>query len=113
MPPLLVSHATVYRPVAGGALKLVTLSSRASRISAYSLGKLLTRQDQNSTDTRNRTTSTPRRDGMFDDILQRYGSDPGETPVPTVKFDPGSAPTIHCHPSLRPPNLASPDDVTA
>jgi excisionase family DNA binding protein len=40
---LQVSHATVYRLVASGELKLVKLSSRASRITSDSVAQLLDR----------------------------------------------------------------------
>lgn len=42
---LQVSHATVYRLVANGELKLVKLSSRASRITSESVAKLLAKND--------------------------------------------------------------------
>jgi excisionase family DNA binding protein len=42
---LQVSHATVYRLVANGELKLVKLSSRASRITSESVAKLLGKSD--------------------------------------------------------------------
>lgn len=41
---LQVSHATVYRLVASGELKLVKLSSRASRITSESVTNLLGRR---------------------------------------------------------------------
>ena len=43
---LQVSHATVYRLVASGELKLIKLSSRASRITSESVGKLLGKSDK-------------------------------------------------------------------
>ncbi|MCS0585530.1 helix-turn-helix domain-containing protein [Massilia pinisoli] len=43
---LQVSHATVYRMVANGELKLVKLSSRASRITSDSVAKLLGTSDK-------------------------------------------------------------------
>lgn len=43
---LQVSHATVYRLIARGELKLVKLSSRASRITTDSVAKLLVKSDQ-------------------------------------------------------------------
>jgi predicted DNA-binding transcriptional regulator AlpA len=46
---LQVSHATVYRLVANGELKLVKLSSRASRITSESVAKLLGKSDNQST----------------------------------------------------------------
>jgi predicted site-specific integrase-resolvase len=48
---LQVSHATVYRLVASGELKLVKLSSRASRITSDSVAKLLGRIDEHNTNT--------------------------------------------------------------
>jgi predicted site-specific integrase-resolvase len=41
---LQISHATVYRLVASGELKLVKLSSRASRITSDSVTRLLGRE---------------------------------------------------------------------
>lgn len=52
---LQVSHATVYRLVASGELKLVKLSSRASRITSDSVTKLLARHDKANTTPRDRT----------------------------------------------------------
>jgi excisionase family DNA binding protein len=46
---LQVSHATVYRLVANGELKLVKLSSRASRITSESVAKLLGKSDKQNT----------------------------------------------------------------
>jgi len=52
---LQVSHATVYRLVASGELKLVKLSTRASRITSESVSNLLGRQGVTGTKTRDRT----------------------------------------------------------
>jgi predicted DNA-binding transcriptional regulator AlpA len=52
---LQVSHATVYRLVASGELKLVKLSTRASRITSESVSNLLGRQGVHDTKTRDRT----------------------------------------------------------
>jgi len=52
---LQVSHATVYRLIACGELKLVKLSSRASRITSESVTNLLGRRGVHSPDVRNRT----------------------------------------------------------
>jgi excisionase family DNA binding protein len=49
---LQVSHATVYRLVANGELKLVKLSSRASRITSDSVAKLLGKGDKQDTNVR-------------------------------------------------------------
>jgi predicted site-specific integrase-resolvase len=52
---LQISHATVYRLVASGELKLVKLSTRASRITSESVSNLLGRHGVHSTKTRDRT----------------------------------------------------------
>ena len=46
---LQVSHATIYRQVANGQLKLVKLSSRASRITPDSVAELLGKSDTQDT----------------------------------------------------------------
>ena len=50
---LQVSHATVYRMVANGELKLVKLSSRASRITSDSVVKLLGKSEKQNTNVQN------------------------------------------------------------
>jgi predicted site-specific integrase-resolvase len=52
---LQISHATVYRLVASGELKLVKLSTRASRITSESVSNLLGRQGVHDARARDRT----------------------------------------------------------
>lgn len=52
---LQISHATVYRLVASGELKLVKLSTRASRITSESVSNLLGRRGAGSGKARDQT----------------------------------------------------------